>query len=155
MENEKSKEAYSYLIKLLTKRDYSEYKLKQKLRERGFSAEDTESAIQKVKDKDYLKEENYTEARVKGLMHKGMSPSYIQQKLREEKIELEINSIIDIFTEYDYCTERQIKYLAEKKLRFKTITDKYKTRDKVLSFVLGKGHEFSESKSIIENILQI
>ena len=78
--------AYNYLIRLLSARDYSEYKLREKCRQKEFPPEDIDEAIQRVKDQNYLREDQYIEARIKGFMSKNCSPHYIQRKLKEEKL---------------------------------------------------------------------
>ena len=150
---EENNKAYTYLIRILTKRDYSEYKLRQKLKEKGFEEFDAEEAISLVKEKNYLREDYYIEARVKGLMHKGNSPTYIQNKLREEMLDVSTELILDIFKENHQTIEEQIKYLANKKLRSSVGKDPYKAREKALAYVIGKGHNYSESKHIIDSMI--
>ncbi len=95
-----SNRAYTYLIKLLSSRDYSEHKLREKLREKKFPASDIEDAISSVKEHGYLKEDLYAEARIKAFMNKGYSADYIRQKLNQEKVTVTEVEIFEIFDEH-------------------------------------------------------
>lgn len=152
-----SNKAYLYLIKLLSARDYSEHKLKEKLQEKvrakRFPAEDAESALNLVKEQGYLREEAYAEARVKGFMSKGYSPDYIRQKLAQERLTVTDQTIGEIFTEYRVSEEDQIERLARKKMGSKTEFD-FDDETRILRFLISKGHDFSTSKKVLKSILQ-
>ena len=135
--NTPSNKAYLYLIKLISFRDYSEHKLREKLREKKYPANEIDSAINEIKTKGYLKEELYTEARVKGFMNKGYSPNYIRQKLAQEHLTV---------------TEEEIDRLARKKMHGKTEFD-YEGQSKILRFLLSKGHDFGTSKKVLKSII--
>ena len=64
------KRIYNYAIKLLTGRDYSEVKLKEKLRLKNFDKIVVEKVIAEIKERGFLREESYLEARIKAFMHK-------------------------------------------------------------------------------------
>lgn len=154
--NQNSK-AYSYLIKLLSARDYSHHKLKEKLqtkvREKKFPADEAEAALKEVMEKGWVREEAYAEARVKGFMSKGYSPDYIRQKLAQEKMTITDDSIGEIFTEHHVSVEEQIERLVRKKMGSRTQFD-YDDETRILRFLISKGHEFSTSKKVLKTILQ-
>ncbi len=150
--NTPSNKAYLYLIKLISFRDYSEHKLREKLREKKYPANEIDSAINEIKTKGYLKEELYTEARVKGFMNKGYSPNYIRQKLAQEHLTVTEEEIEDIFSEYHVSVEEQIDRLARKKMHGKTEFD-YEGQSKILRFLLSKGHDFGTSKKVLKSII--
>lgn len=143
--------AYKYLIKLLSIRDYSEYKLREKLREKKYPADEIEMAISEIKARNFLREEFYTEARIKGFMNKGYSPNYIRQKLKQEYLSVSDDEINAVFTEHKLTSHDQICHLIQKKIRGKNELD-YKEESKILRFLLSKGHDFDESKKIIKSI---
>ena len=72
-EKENTHTAYMDAIKLLAKKDYSEYKLRKKLKEKLHDSESIDEAIQEVTEKKYLREDYYIEARIRGLMRKNYS----------------------------------------------------------------------------------
>lgn len=141
-----AKIAYNYLVKLLSFRDYSEVKLREKLREKKFSPEETESAINELKSRGYLREDLYIEARIKGFMHKNCSANYIKQKLASEKLTVEYDLIYNIFDEHKIEEADQIQNLLVKKLKsFSTLKNlEYEERNKVVQkavrYAVSKGH---------------
>ncbi|EQC51687.1 hypothetical protein M901_2853, partial [Bacteriovorax sp. DB6_IX] len=58
------KTGYLYAIKLLTKRDYSKYKLKLKILSKSVTKEIADEIIAYLVSKKFLNEDNYIEARV-------------------------------------------------------------------------------------------
>lgn len=110
-----STKAYSYIIKLLSARDYSEFKLREKLKQKNFPANEIENALNEVKVRGYLREEVYNEARIRSFMNKSYSPSYIKQRLNQEHIDVNVEQIEDFFKDQDVNTQKQIELLVRKK----------------------------------------
>lgn len=138
-----SNKAYLYVIKLLSSRDYSEHKLREKMREKKYPADEINNVIDEIKAKGYLKEELYAEARIKAFMNKGYSADFIRQKLTQEKVTVTEIEIYDIFEEYHLTEDDQIVRLLKKKLR-SISEDKekaYNDRQKAIRFCLSKGHK--------------
>jgi regulatory protein len=147
-----SKKAYSYLVRILSIRDFSEYKLREKLRERQYPADEIDEAISEVKAKNYLREDNYTEARIKAFMNKGYSPDFIQQKLKQEHLSVSDDVIQSVFEEYKITAELQIERLILKKMGCHNRSDfaDYEKQTKILRYLLSKGHELSQSRKILK-----
>ncbi len=152
MTDKKSNKAYMYLVKLISARDYSEHKLREKLKEKKYPQDEIEKSLSELKAKGYLREELYTEARIKGFMHKGYSPDYIRQKLAQEHLSVTTEEIDLIFSEYRISVEDQIERLAKKKMAKKTEFD-FAGESKILRYLLSKGHDFSKSKTIIKALI--
>lgn len=152
-----SNKAYLYLIKLLSARDYSEHKLKEKLQERiranRFTKEDATEALNLVKEQGYLREEAYAEARVKGFMSKGYSPEFIRQKLAQEHLSVTEDTIGEIFSEYRVSEEDQIERLAKKKMGTKTQFD-FDDEARILRFLISKGHDYGTSKKVLKSLIR-
>lgn len=144
--------AYMYLVKILSGRDYSEHKLREKLRERKHPADEIDWAINEIKAKGYLHEDVYAGARVKAFMDKGYSPDYIRQKLAQEHLSVTNEEIEEVFVEYRVSLEDQIDRLVRKKMHGKTEFD-YEGESKILRYLLSKGHDFAESKKIMKSII--
>lgn len=147
-----SKKAYSYLIKILSSRDFSEHKLREKLRERNYPASEIEEAINEVKEKNFLREDNYIEARIKAFMNKGYSPNYIQQKLEQEHLQVAEALIDDVFSEHKLTKNDQIERLVRKKLNLKTEIN-FEEENKILRYLISKGHDFTTSKKIMSAVI--
>lgn len=141
-----AKIAYNYLVKLLSFRDYSEVKLREKLREKKFSPEEAESAISELKSRGYLREDLYIEARIKGFMHKNCSANYIKQKLASEKLTVDFDLIYSIFEEHKIEEVDQINNLLAKKLKLPSNFQEleYEERNKMIQkavrYAVSKGH---------------
>lgn len=146
-----STRAYLYVVKLLSSRDYSEHKLREKLKEKNYPANDIDDALNEVKTKGYLKEEAYTEARIKGFMRKGYSPNYIRQKMGQEHLTVTTDEVKEIFVEHRVNEEEQIEQLARKKLGQKTEID-FALEGKILRFLISKGHDFGLCKKVLKDI---
>ncbi|MFA6237364.1 MAG: regulatory protein RecX [Bacteriovorax sp.] len=150
--NSKSHKAYMYLVKIISARDYSEHKLREKLKEKKYPADEIEMAINEIKSRGYLREEVYAEARVKAFMHKGYSPNYIRQKLAQEHLAVTDEEIEAIFIEHRTSPEDQIDRLVRKKMHGKTEFD-YDGESKILRYLISKGHDFGAAKKIMKIIL--
>jgi regulatory protein len=144
--------AYLYLVKIISGRDYSEHKLREKLSTKKYSANEIESAICEIKNRGFLREEIFAEARVKGFMERGYSPDYIRQRLAQEHLTVTDEEIEAVFTEHGLTTEDQIDRLVRKKIQGKTDFD-YAGESKILRYLLSKGHDFGDSKKVLKSII--
>ena len=149
-----TKEAYNYAIFLLSKRDYSIYKMKMKLRSRKYEDDVIAEVIDKLVVQQYLREEEYKRMRTKTLLLKGFSNSYIIRKLEQEMLETNNEEINKIRDDQHIDATESIDYLVHKKLRGKVIPDafeaKMKLRNKILNFLASKGYSYLEAKDAID-----
>lgn len=150
--NMPTKEAYSYIVKLLSAREYSEHKLREKLREKKFPANEIDNAIDEIKAKGYLREEVYTESRVRSFMNKAYSVSYIRQKMAQEHLTITEEEIQEIFDNNDMSEESQVERLVRKKIGSKTNLD-FDQQGKILRYLISKGHDFSISKKVLKTVI--
>lgn len=147
-----STDCYLAAIKLLAKRDYSEYKLSHKLREKKFSKDEIAKTIQEVLDLNYLREDEYRKSRVQGLIRKAYAPDYIIQKMAQEFCETNEEEIQEIMNEMKFNQRDQIKYLVEKKTRGLSQRDyDQKTKEKVIRFLISKGHRYNDFVTLISD----
>ncbi len=144
--------AYFYLVKILSARDYSEHKLREKLKERNYPANEIDEVIGEIKSKGYLKENLYAEARIKGFMQKGYPPNYIRQKLEQEHLNVSEEAISDVFSEYKVSVDEQIDRLVRKKMPKSESLD-FDDESKILRYLISKGHDYGESKKIMKRII--
>lgn len=151
-----NEKAYLYAIRLLAKRDYSEPKMLKKLRDKGFPEDQCQYALKEVLDKNYLREEEYIRQKIKGWMYKGYPPSVIAMRFSQEDLKVETETIDEIFEENSVTTFEQIQWLAQKKKAgpelFEDGEINYKKRQKVLAYIVGKGHKFDETLSALRAI---
>ena len=144
-----SNKAYSYIVKLLSSRDYSEYKLREKLKEKKFPANEIDDALNEIKARGYLRENLYIEARIRSLMNKNYSPIYILLKLNQEHLDANLEQIVEIFNENRVSTQDQIELLIKKKMQRNAEYD-YEEQNKIIRYLLSKGHDFDESRKYLK-----
>lgn len=143
---------YNYCIHLLARQDYSEFKLKQKLRrsKKENLPHEIDEAIEKLKEKGLLKEESYRRLFIRKWIMKGESEQKIRMRGAQEKLKFDSEEFSLIEAELGISEEDNIEKLISKKLRMKDIptdpAEKFKLRDKVLRFLISKGHSYEEAK---------
>jgi SOS response regulatory protein OraA/RecX len=140
--------AYSRAIKLLSKQDYSEFKIRTKLQGLGFKEGDVDLAIEN--------DERFQKNLIRKLIQKGHSPSFIRQKLECDGLFVKDDQILLIYDEEMITPKDQIKMLAEKKINKLSIpknseVERQKAIRKALAFILAKGHDFDETLSYLED----
>lgn len=148
--------AYGRAIKLLSKQDYSEFKIRTKLQALGLDEDQIDLAINKIKKENFLNDERFQKNLIRKLIHKGYSPSYISKRLEQDGLFLEEGQILTIYEEEMITPRDQIKILAEKKLTKSSVPinseiERQKVIKKLLTFILAKGHDFDETLSYLED----
>ncbi len=149
-----SKKAYNYAIRLLGKKDYSIYKMKQKLREKGYDKEIREDIVRELLEKNYLREDLYIEARIKGFIRKGYAPNVILYRLSQEQCHTTQEHIDSILQDLGLGREVQLRETVEKKLRLDGdfVKDKEKLRQKVLRYCISRGHSIGDASRVYSNV---
>ncbi|MBT3981279.1 MAG: regulatory protein RecX [Bacteriovoracaceae bacterium] len=122
-----------YSVQLLSKRDYSRKKLKKKLLDKEFDSQEIEETLDKLIELNYLQEDQFTDARVRGLNSKGYGPRFISQKLKEDGIEIDEHQIEALLNEQDLYVESTFELALQKKLR--STTDHMKLK----SYLFNRG----------------
>jgi len=153
-----NKRIYNYSIHLLARQDYSEFKLKRKLRSKKDNLpHEVDEVILELKNKGLIKEENYRRLFIRKWMMKGESEDKIKKRGGMEKLQFETEEFRAIEIELGFTDEDSIEKLINKKLRAKEIPEDYqsknKLRDKVLRFLISKGHGFEESRRALNAFL--
>jgi SOS response regulatory protein OraA/RecX len=145
---------YNYCVHLLARQDYSEHKLRQKLRSKPQNLPHSiDEAIKKINENGLLREEAYRRLFIRKWMIKGESEEKIRKRGGMEKLSFEDHEFKLCSEELGFRDEDSLEKLLAKKLRSKDIplglVEKSKLRDKVLRFLISKGHSFEESKRAI------
>lgn len=156
VENADVKRIYNYCVHLIARQDYSEYKLRQKLRSKPQNLpHDIDEAIEKLKTKGLLREASYRRLFIRKWMIKGESADKIKKRGAMEKLSFEEEEFEEAARELGLNDEDNLERLIQKKLRSKEIPtnpeEKYKLRDKVLRFLISKGHSYDEAKKGLAN----
>ena len=141
-------DAYQYSLRLLSKRDYPEKKLREKLYQKKFLDADIDSAVKKLLEMNYLREEEYARARIQGYLRKGYSAKFIKSKLSSE-VSFEPELIKDVQSGMNFDTRSSLQGLIQKKTKGVDIAklpfeEKQKALLKVKRFLFSKGYGFDE-----------
>lgn len=149
---------YNYSIHLLARQDYSEFKLKQKLRSKKDNLpHEVDEVIVALKSRGLLKEENYRRLFIRKWMFKGEAEDKIRKRGSMEKLEFTSEEFRQVEEELGFTDQDSVEKLIAKKLRSKEIptdfAEKQKLKDKVMRFLISKGHDYSEAKTHLNKYL--
>lgn len=147
---------YNYSIHLLARQDYSEYKLRQKLRSKKDNLpHEIEEVLALLKERGHLKEENYRRLFIRKWMIKGEAEDKIRKRGGMEKLVFEDEDFERAAAELGFSDEDSVDKLVAKKLRMKDIPsdaqEKMKLKNKVLRFLISKGHGYDEAKKALSS----
>jgi regulatory protein len=146
--------AYNYSIYLLSRQDYSVFKITQKLRSKEYSEDEISQAIDKLKAQNYLREEEYIRSKIKSMLRKGYSNSYIQRKLSLEELTIDHILIDTLRDDCNLSPDEQISDLINKKLRNKEIPNNFpemmKFKNKIISYLIARGFSYQDAKSALD-----
>lgn len=137
-------------MNLLTKRPYTEQKLRQKLEEGLHSDASIDIAIAYVKSFGYLDDETYAKDYIAYHMTT-QSRKVMQQKLLQKGINADlIGSCLDEVCEFegDRAEREQVQRLFDKKYHGVIPTD-YVEKNKMIQFFLRKGYSMSVIKQVL------
>ena len=146
---------YNYSIHLLARQDYSEFKLRQKLRSKKDNLpHEIEEVIETLKTRGLLREAAYRRLFIRKWMLKGESEEKIRKRGQLEALTFDEEEFTNAQNELGITEDESLDKLIQKKLRSKNLPldpkEKFKLRDKVLRFLISKGHDFSEAKSALQ-----
>ena len=149
------KDCYNCALYYLARRDYSRAKLKKKLKERGHEASVANEVLDKLIEQNYLREDLYIEARIKGFIRKGHSFYAVGKKLQQEGCNATLEEI-QLVAEQMECDEDSIlRDLVEKKVRidYDFVSNKQKLRERTLRYVATRGHSISKAAHFYDQII--
>ena len=146
---------YNYSIHLLARQDYSEFKLRQKLRSKKDNLPDeVDEVIEALKSRGLLREENYRRLFIRKWMMKGESETKIRQRGAIERLEFAEGDFKNAGAELGFEDQDSLKKLIDKKLRSKVIPrefeERLKLKNKILRFLISKGHSYEECKKALQ-----
>lgn len=145
---------YNYSIHLLARQDYSEFKLRQKLRSKKDNLpHEVDEVLEALKTRGLLREESYRRLFIRKWMMKGESEDKIRNRGSMEKLQFETEEFRAIELELGFGDQESIEKLIHKKLRSKVIPEEYEEKmslkNKVLRFLISKGHSYDDCKKAL------
>lgn len=138
---------YNYSIFLLSKREYSEKKLRTKLIEKGHLEAEINECITKVKEQGYLSDERFKEARIVGLARKGKSIRDIKFKLESEGVPSNTEEIEQVIKkrEVPYRDKILDKLQKKREVLERKYQDPRVIRQKMYEFSVRQGIDPNQS----------
>lgn len=149
--NASYQKVFNTAIRLLARRDHSEYELIQKLKQRGFETDVIARVISECARLNYLNDERTAEVFIRQFKRKGYGKKRIQIELNRKG--LKGKRITDIlYKSVSESDEREAakRVLKKNKKKFEGENDPLKRRDKIYRLLYTKGI----SEGIINDLVQ-
>lgn len=153
LKSEEEISTYNYAISILARYSKSEYKLKQKMLQKGYDVVFIEKAIIKLKQNKYLDDERYSEMLIDNKINiskygkKRIKEALYEKGINKEIIEDKINQLSD-----EDELERAL-IIGQKKLNTLIEQDTIKKKMKLTNFLIYKGFDYSIVKKTLEQLL--
>jgi len=150
-----NQDIYAYCLDLLSRRAYSSFKLRRKLKSKKFFENEIVVVLKLLAAERFLRDDLYAESRARTWMAKGESSTQILRRLKLEGLSLSLDRITELFEESDHSPADQVKKLVETQLRKQRQipTDSqalFKLKQKITASVMRKGHSFSAVKPEVD-----
>ncbi|MFC6276796.1 regulatory protein RecX [Psittacicella hinzii] len=142
--------AYDYLIYLLSKRECSAHQLLQKLREKGYEAQESEQALEICQSKNYQSDKRFAEVFVHDQALSRFGPQNIRQKLRQKGVSNE--DIEQALEQAQVNWQHQAFALFIAKDFHNLDLKDPKVKAKVTRGMLSKGYEFAHLQYISQTL---
>jgi regulatory protein len=150
-ENSSPGRAYQYALRLLTARDYTEARLREKLRAREFVETDIEAALGRMVAEGWVNDRRFAERFAESALASGRCYGHrLRQEMRRRGLPPELVSDVLrlIMEEHDEC--RDMRPLFERRFSgfsYATASDKEKRR--AIGFLQRRGFGFSAIMKIL------
>ena len=140
-----SKEALSYLYRIISRKDYTEYEIREKLHFR-FNLEENaiDSLIDKLKKEDLIDDARFAKMYIEHKILAGYGPLYIIAALSKKGINIDEKYIYDVTGSMDIKINDIIKDLLMKKRSL--------TADKYYGFLQRRGFKTDEIKELLMEV---
>jgi regulatory protein len=150
--------AYQYALYLLSAQDYSEFKLRQKLRLKQFEQTEIDETLTKLIEKNYLREEEYKRLLARRWIAKGYSDSMIKRRGEQEQLTFTAEELLSWRQDMDRSSDDTISLLVQKKMRGRDLPvdreGKQKLREKVSRFLLSKGYGWEDVRRAVDEAMR-
>ncbi len=128
-------------VGLLARRDHSQVELQQKLKQREFTVQDIDLAIEHLLSKNYLCDDRFAQSICRYRSNRGFGWQYIANELKQKGVSSTIIQQLHKNCEIDWYLQAELAY--NKRFGIKTIEDK-KDRAKRIRFLQYRGFSVDE-----------
>lgn len=140
-------------------RDYSEFKLREKLREKGYPQEIATATIEEMKKFGFIKEEYYRQSKIKMRLKQGKAARFIREELKQEKIIVTDEHLEEALLDLNLSQENILQDLLLKKTRNVDLAAldfeaKQKFERKIIGNLVRLGHDFNNIKKNLDRMIR-
>lgn len=140
--------ALNYTLNLLTRREYSEFELRNKMQEKAFSEQEIDDALAHCQQKNWQNDRRFSENYVRYRSQRGYGKNRIKQELQQLK-GIASTTISEVFRELDNEIDWSALALVVLRKKFPFYTEKQtpKMKQKIWQYMLSHGfnsNEFSD-----------
>jgi len=133
-----------YALRLLSKKDYFESEMRNKLVKKFEDDDGVEEVIKKLKDLKYIDDNRVTEQFIKSQLRKGYGQYLIKKKLMEKGVDISISEIG--------------AYLSEEEDLKRRITEKlhkyHNDYEKTVAYFYRKGYPYNLIKRLLSEVIE-
>lgn len=151
------KRDYEYLLWLLSRRDYPEKRLREKLRSRKLDPTDIDTLLEKLKDSGFFSEERFRKARARQLTRRGDGPRAIKAKVKSETgRDLTTDEMEEVYldlgtTDFDVLRGYMEKELAKLKRSSQNL-EPPAIKQKLIERAMRKGFGYDQIKRVLTEL---
>jgi regulatory protein len=139
--------AKEFALRLLARREYGAFELKQRLLEKGYQPEVAEQVINELIKLDLQSDQRFVEVYVRWKITKGYGPLYIQDKLIKKLIGRDLIKQY-LVTHGDYWQEI-VRQVSSKKFGTSRFLEEAKKKASQIQFLLGRGFSLIQIKDAL------
>ncbi len=140
-----------YCLNILSKRDYTEYELRKKLKKK-FENKNFDEIVSYLKSYGYIDDEKFLNNFTLNKFKAGYGQYYIQHKLFEKGIRVSLEKIVEIISE-EYDIEEKIKEILKKKGIMKN-TSELAVKKRYFDFLLRRGFDTNSIHKVMQEVLK-
>ena len=130
--------AFNYIVNLLSRREYSEFELRNKMQEKNFSEEEIDDALSLCPAKNWQNDRRFTENYLHFRAQRGFGPNRIKQELHQLKgVQTEV--IDEVFMESEIDWSKQALVVLNKKFPDYRAKQEPKSKQKIWRYMLSHG----------------
>ena len=134
---------------MLTRRDYSCYEISQKLRAKGYQADEIKSVITELTQSQLINEARFVENYIYWRRNKGYGPQRIRQELQARGIDMEM--IAEHLKITDNAWFAEVRKVWQKHFRGKMPED-FQNRAKQMRFLQYRGFTREQIESVLKDM---
>lgn len=140
---------YNYSIFLLSRREYSEFMLREKFKEKEYLPEDIEEVMCHLKEKGYQSDERFCSNFIRSGIERKWGISKIKQKLLYEK-KIDREMIESLLEEAAVDEVSPIINILNTKFKNSDLND-YKAKAKIVRHLMSRGYKYDNiNKALID-----